>query len=503
MQAKKNVSFSILSKIIELILPFIVRTILIKTLGDEYVGLNSLFTSILQVLSLAELGISSAIVFCMYKPIEEKNYTLVYALYNWIRRAYKIIGLIVLLIGLLIMPFLNFFIEGGVPSNINVYILYLIYLFNTVISYFLFSYRETIFTAYQRVDLTSIISLITSSILNILQIILLIFFRNYYVYILVLPATTILKNVLTYMLSKKKFKNIVPYGNLPSEVKNNLRKMVLGLMSYKIGGVCRNSFDSITISAILGLVLLAKYNNYYYIISAVSSIISISSNAIIPIIGKNVAIKKSSEIYCLFEKISYILEWVALACSCYLIALIQPFIIIWVGEERLFSDSTMLIFVAYFFTLIISSIVYSFRQATGIWWKDAVRPIIESVINLILNFVLVFYLGVVGVIITTIITIVFINIPWGTHILFKYYFSIPMKKYLITLIASSLLSVIVGLGCYFTTALFPTIGLIPILFRFLIATIFAALAFPILHILDYRQKESIKFMLNFIKEKNK
>ena len=167
----RNIASGLFLKLFVIIMPFIVRTVIIKEIGMEYLGLNSLFTSILQVLSLSELGFSLAISFCLYKPIELKNTPLVCALINYLKRVYYVIGFIILVIGLILLPFLPYLISGDYPSDINIYILYLIFLFNSVISYFLFSYYSVILSASQRNDIENNINLVFSTFMYIMPIV--------------------------------------------------------------------------------------------------------------------------------------------------------------------------------------------------------------------------------------------------------------------------------------------------------------------------------------------
>ena len=180
--ARRNILFGILNKVITMFLPFVVRSVIIYALSAEYLGLNSLFSSILQVLNLTELGFSSAIVYSMYKPIAENDDETICALLNFYRKIYFIIGCVVLSLGLLLLPFLDKLINGDVPDNINIYILYLCYLVNTVLSYMMFAYRSSLLNAHQRTDIISNINTITLGSMYFLQIIVLIATKNYYTY---------------------------------------------------------------------------------------------------------------------------------------------------------------------------------------------------------------------------------------------------------------------------------------------------------------------------------
>ena len=166
---KRNIIYGSINKIIMLLCPFIIRSIIIKNLGMDYVGLGSLFTSILQVLSLAELGFGSAIVYSMYKPIAEDDADRICALMRLYRTYYRLIGLFIGTVGLCLTPFIPKLIKGSIPTGLNIYVLYLMNLGVTVLSYWLFAYRNCLFSAHQRIDVTSKIAIITDTIKYVCQ----------------------------------------------------------------------------------------------------------------------------------------------------------------------------------------------------------------------------------------------------------------------------------------------------------------------------------------------
>ena len=199
----KSSIWGLIEKITNIILPFIIRTVLIKKLGAEYLGLSSLFVSVLEVLSLAELGFGSAIVFSMYKPIANNDYKTVGSIINYLKKVYRIIGIIMLIIGILILPIIPDLVKSDIPSNINIYLIYLIYLGNTVSSYLLFSYKSTLLNAMQCNDIISRVNFFTSSVLRIIQIIMLIIVPNFYLYALITPIITIFNNIIISIVMKK------------------------------------------------------------------------------------------------------------------------------------------------------------------------------------------------------------------------------------------------------------------------------------------------------------
>ena len=267
---KRNTLMGFINRATSLLLPFISRTAILYWLGNEYLGLSSLFSSILNVLSLAELGLGSAIVFSMYKPIADDDNKSISALLNFYQKVYKYIGLVILLLSLVFLPFLNVIIKGEYPSTINIYILYVLYIVNTIMSYLLFAYRGSLLSAFQRTDIQSNISTIVAIIQFIIQTACLYFFRNYYIFMLITVFMTILNNILILISTKKMFPDIRCEGDLAHETRHEIWIKLKALIFHKFGGIIANTFDNIVISAFLGLTKTAIYNNYYYIYNGIA-----------------------------------------------------------------------------------------------------------------------------------------------------------------------------------------------------------------------------------------
>lgn len=425
----RNIKWGFIEKLITLLMPFVTRTVLIKILGAEYLGLSSLFTSVLSVLSLAELGFGSAIVFSMYEPIAKDDNDTLCALLNAYRKIYYVIGAVVLAAGLILLPFIGFLIKGDVPSDINVYILYCIYLGNTVVSYFLYAYKTALFSAFQRNDLASKRTAAVTFLSNVFKVVLLLSFRNYYIYVVVIPLATILTNILNARLANRMFPAIQCRGSISKDTAAGIKKRLVGLISFKMYNVIFTSVDTIVISAFLGLTPLAIYNNYYYIQSAITGFITILSASMTAGIGNKMVTNTVADNYRDFKKFVFMNGWVVSWCSVCLICLYQHFILLWVGQELLFPVHTMLLMVAYFTLPKITTMTYTYREAAGLWWEDRFRPIVATVVNLGLNLLLVQICGMDGVIISTLICTVFINVPWGSRVLFKNYFKTSTREY--------------------------------------------------------------------------
>lgn len=454
--AKRNVFSGLINRAINLLLPFTVRTAMIYTLGTQYLGLSSLFTSILSVLSLTELGVGSAIVFHMYKPIAEDDEETLCALLNYYKIIYRIIGFVVLTVGVLLIPFLPYLIKGTYPSDINLPILYLLYLSDSVSSYFLFAYYNSLLNAFQRNDITSNIGSVITIIRYLLQAFMLIMFRDYLLFIVVLPLTTIASNILTAIAAKKYYPQYVCKGSIDDDLKKDIAVKVKGMIITKVQAVTRNSFDSIFISAFLGLGLTAIYSNYYYIMTSVIGIMFIVIPSITGGIGNSVASESIDKNYSDMNKINFIYMWMSGWCAICLACLYQPFMLLWMGKDMMFPDSVMFLFCLYFYALKIGDIRSVYFEVNGLWWENRYKAIAESAANIVLNYLLGKYLGVYGILLATILTILIINFGYGSRIVFQHYFGLDkLSDYYLRNFHYLIITIVCGGITYLVCGLLP------------------------------------------------
>ena len=215
--AARNLAFGSIQKVVNIIMPFITRTAMLYFLGAEYLGLNSLFTSVLQVLNLAELGVGSAMIFSMYKPIAEDDNETICALMRLYKIYYRIIGIVILIAGVCITPFISHLIKQDVPQNINIYVLYLLNLGSTVLSYWLFAYKNCLLYAHQRNDIIDKTSTIVICTQQLVQWIVLFAFRNYYFYLLIVLIAQAAKNIINAIFVSKMYPQYEAKGDLPKE----------------------------------------------------------------------------------------------------------------------------------------------------------------------------------------------------------------------------------------------------------------------------------------------
>lgn len=497
--ATKNIVFGTILKLYQIIVPFLMRTAMIYLLGVEYLGLNSLFTSILQVLNLVELGVGSAMVYSMYKPIAKDDEVEICALMKLYKIYYRIIGSVILVLGMILCPFIPHLIKSDVPADMNVYILYILNLLATVFSYWLFAYKNCLLSAHQRTDVTSKITIIINTIMYVAQFLLLFIFRNYYFYVIALLLGQITINIATAFVVDKMYPNYQAKGNLPKEEIKEINKRVKDLFTAKIGGVIVNSVDTIVISAFLGLSTLAVYENYFYILKALIAIVAVIFSSCTAGIGNSIIMESKEKNFRDFNKFTFIIFWLAGLFSCCLIGLYQNFMILWVGKDLLLDFSCVICLVIYFFVYEINAVLLLYKDAAGIWHKDRFRPLVTALTNLILNLILVNVIGLYGVLLSTVLSSVIIGFPWLVQNLFTEIFKESPKKYLIKILKYTILTIITCVITYWACNLINCNTFITLIIKAIICVIIPNVFYAVTCYRSSEMQEAISLVKKIIK----
>lgn len=479
---KRNMVFGIIFRGVNILFPFINRTAVLYILGNSYLGLNSLFSSILGILNLAELGVGSAIVYSMYKPIAENDEKTVAALLQLYKKIYRIIGFCVFVMGIVFSLFLDRLVTGETPEGINVQIVFFIQLFNVICSYLFFAYKTSVISAYQREDILSKISIVVTILLNGSQLIILYIAKDFYLYLLMLPITTIIGNILKYWIASKMFPvcNINAIEKLNESYLDEIKRKVKALFLHKIGGTISNSLDNIIISAFLGLNLVAIYNNYYYIILSLVNIMNIFYTSILAGLGNSIALESTHQNYEKFKKLTYVNNLIIGFLSTCLICLYQPFMKLWTGDGNLFEFNTVILLVVYFYINMSRRIVVTFKDATGMWEADKFKPLISGIVNACLNIILIQKIGINGVVISTVIAFTFIEYPWETKVLFDDYFQEKEREFYVNQFKDSLIILIVAIITFGATYMIPLNNVIGFISRGICCVCISAILFCII-----------------------
>lgn len=449
--ATRNIVFGVVLKAYQIVMPFLMRTAMIYLMGVQYLGLNTLFTSILQVLNLAELGVGSAMTYSMYKPIAEDDNATICALMKLYRTYYRVIGLVIAIIGCAITPFIPKLISGDVPKELNIYILYLLNLGATVLSYWLYAYKNSILQAHQRIDIVSKVTLVTSTIQYVFQLFVLWAFKNYYLFVIVMLTTQVITNVVTAIAADKLYPQFSPKGKLSKQEVSKINGRIKDLFTSKIGAIIVNSADTIVISAFLGLTALAVYQNYYFILTSIMGFVTIVFSAVTAGIGNSLVVETQEKNFKDLNVFTFIICWIAGFCSCCFLNLYQPFMELWVGKDLMLDFSIVICFVIYFYVCEVNQLLNTYKDAGGIWHEDRFRPLVTAIANLGMNLIMVQFWGLYGIILSTVLSMLLIGMPWLFYNLFTTMFEKKyMKQYLISIafyvcmsVVASVISVVV------------------------------------------------------------
>lgn len=417
--AKRNMAVGLFFKSMTMFLSFATRTVLIKKLGMEYIGLDSLFASVLQVLSLADLGFGQAAVFSLYKPIADDDTVKIKALLNYYKKAYFVAGTVIIAIGIVIYPFIDCFVFDDIPNGINLKTLYIINLLNISLSYVAWGYKQVLFSSMQRMDIINGMVSLSRILMYVCQILVLLWKANYYVYAVLIPITTVIGNLMIALYTDSAFSKYIPEGILDKESRKMITQQLKGLLIGKLCGVSRNSFDSIYITAFLGLSVTGVYSNYYLIINTLNALTIIFLDSIVAGIGNSMVVETKNKNYDDFSKLDFLYMWIAGLTSITMFCAYKPFMELWAGKKFVFSSGVTFLFSLYYYIQKMGDIRYVYSEAAGLWWENRGRNIAEAIMNLILNYLLIQWLGVAGIVIATIVTVFVFGWVLSGQVLYK------------------------------------------------------------------------------------
>ena len=429
-----NSSIGMISQVVIMLGQFILQTVFIKTLGAEYLGLNGLFSNILQFLSLAELGIGTAITFTLFKPIAEKDSDQIVLIMRLYKNIYISIGLIVLTGGLILSLFVNDFVSTGTTID-SVQVLFILYLLNSVVSYF-FAYRRTLLIADQK----SYVDTSNQALFRVLQVVLQILFlsitHNYVVYLVIQIILTLASNFSIYVKTNRLYpflKNNDVYGAVPQEIVMHLKKNVVGAMSSKIGSVVMYGTDNILLSKFIGLNTVGVYTNYMLVVNSLNGLAMQVFNPVAASIANFVNGESDKDLNRILFLYMYVVNFIVLFISFELSMLLTPFIHFWIGGRYVFDQITVNLLLINWMVNTMRITIQSFMNAFGTYWEVRWKSIIESLVNLVVGIILITTtnLGVNAVIIGSLSSNILINAWYEPLILFTKVPELKSSRYVL------------------------------------------------------------------------
>ena len=450
----RNVITGFGGQAIQILMGFISRTIFIKYLGAEYLGINGLFTNILSLLSLAELGVGSAIIYALYKPIANSDEVKIKTLMSFYKNVYGSIGIVITIIGLITMPFLGAFIKDTPDINESIYLILIFYLFNTVITYF-YSYKGALITADQKNYVVSLINYGSYIFQSIIQIILLIITQNFILYLAVQSICIFINNFIVSKTTDKLYPYLKGDSNekLSKREKKSLIKNIKALMIVKISGVLVNNTDNIIISYFSGITSIGLVSNYNLIINSINSALVQIFNGLTASIG-NLNVKEDCEKReKTFNIINLLNFWFFGLASIGIILLSNDVIYIWLGDKYVLSKSILIVLVLNFYMMGMQNGVNVFKNTMGLFIYGKYLLLITAAINLILSFSLGNLWGMFGIFIATAIARLLTNVWYHPYVIYKYGFNKSFIKYIIKYLAYALIlvftTILTGILCNF------------------------------------------------------
>ena len=499
MRTKKsliNIGTAVTGQIFAILISFISRLVFVRILGAEYLGVNGLFTNILSMLALVELGIGPAIIYSLYKPLAFNDEQKVKALMNLFAKTYWIVGIVILIIGLAIMPFLDIIIKE--PPNIpDLAIIYILFLANSVITYF-FSYKRSLIIADQRSYITTIYRYSFYFVLNVIQIIILLKTKDFLLFLFAQIVFTFLENFLVSLKANQMYPYLKGTNNekLDEETKAAIFKNVRALLYHKLGGKVVFGTSSIIISAFVGIIWVGLYSNYLLITNALNIIIGQFFTAITASIGNLNACGDKERSNFIFKTLFFISWWIFGFSSICLLVLINPFITLWLGSEFTMEFFVVLMIVVNYFITGMRKASLTFKDSMGLFWNDRYKPLAEAAVNLVVALFLVQHWGLVGVLVAICISTMAVCFWVEPYVLYKYGFERSSKEYFLRYVFYTMITILLALLTVFiNNILFYDVTITSFLGRLLVCLVVP----NVVIILGFYRTKEFQYLLGVIK----
>lgn len=493
----KNIIYAFIGQSFGLLASFILRIVFVHTLSKDYLGVDSLFTSIVSALSLAELGIGSAINYSLYKPLAEKDIERIKSLMRLYKYAYIFIGVFILVIGLFLIPLLPFFVHSSGVHKLK--LIFILFIINSSISYF-YSYKKSLIIADQYRHITVVYTYVSFVIMSIIQGFCLIISHNYVLYLVIMIIFTFIQN---YLISKKADK-MYPYllekniKRLDVPTIKTIAKNTYAMSLHKIGGTVVTSSDNVVISRFSGIGEVGKYSNYQMVTNALNIVFGQIFNSVIASVGNLGTENKKEKLENNFNKIFFLSFWLISFISCCLFVIFTPFVSLWVGTSFVLKQSVLIAIVINFYIYQMRRPVLTYRDALGIYWYDRFVPLFEAILNIVFSIILAQHLGILGTLLGTIISMLVLNVWIEPFILYKHGFKGKVRKYYLNLAVYSFSAVLNITVVYFISIIISNI-ISSLLLKIIVDVIVCCIFYNLIFVLMYSKTDNFKYMVKLIK----
>lgn len=400
----RNAGTAMLAQMAVVLLNFACRTVFIHTLGKEFLGISGLYTNVLTVLSISELGFSTVITYRLYEPLARDDRAMVRSLMAFFRTAYRIVGLAVLVLGLGLMPFLPRLMTG-VTDKINIYHYYLLYLAQTVTGYWFFAYKAVLLQADQKKYLVDLVSIACKVLVALAQMAVLLVWRSFMGYTVLAVLSVAAQNVATAVLVDRRYPYLKePAQPLDKAQKKDLFSGVYATFLQRVSVAVGTATDNLIISSCISVAAVGLYSNYQMVVGAVQTALGAVFNAVTASVGSLLAEGKKKESLAVFRSLMVLDSWLVALCSVCFLSLFPTFIRLWAGEDYLLDGFTTAMIVLNFATNYLQSVILIYRSAAGLFVYGKYRSVANAVLNLGVSLILVEPLGMAGVFLGSVIS---------------------------------------------------------------------------------------------------
>lgn len=466
-----NMAIAVVCQVFNLVLNFLIRTVFIKTLGADYLGVNGLFTNILTILSFAELGIGNAIVFSMYKPLAQRDMQKVASLMALYKKTYTIIGMIIAAVGLTVTPFLSFVIKDDPAVSENLYLLYVLFLANTVSSYF-FVYKKSLISADQKNYIVLIITEAVHFVQVVFQTIFLLLTHNFIVYLVLQIVFTVMGNIAASIVANKLYPFLKSKAQpLEKGESKSIFSNVKALSIYKFGSVILNGTDNIILSAMIGVTEVGIASNYVLLTTSCNAILGKITEAFTASVGNLNSYDDKERQYNVFNKLMLITVWLYGFASVGLAAVSSAFVSAWLGTDYLLDNVTAIAIVAGFFVQGAHFAAYTYRTTLGYFKQGRLSPVFAAALNIALSVLLCHFIGMAGIFIATPISRLLTTGIVDPHLIYKNTFNKKPLIYHLKYLGYFALIVLIGTLCCYLTSLVNIGGWLEVIFEIVIVTV--------------------------------
>lgn len=491
----RNAGTAMGSQLMTNLLQFVCKTVFIYTLGKEYLGISSLYTNVLTILSITELGFSTVITYSLYLPLTKGDRAEIRSLMAFFKRVYRVVGLVVLVLGLALMPFLPRLMTG-VTDKVDIYQYYLLYLIQSVVSYLFFAYKSVILIADQKKYVTDLVAVACKVCVCLLQILVLLVWKSFLAYTVLGILTSVAQNIVTGFLVDRRYPYLREKAEpLSGERRRELYKQVYATFLQKISTAVGTATDNLIISACVNITAVGLYSNYSIIVNAVQSVLGSLFRGMTASVGNLYVTETKERSAFVFRALNLANSYLVCVCSVCFLVLFQPFVTLWVGTDYLLDDWTVVVIVLNFATNYLQTVVLSYRDATGLFVVGKYRSVVNAAMNLGISLVLVRPFGMTGVFLGSIISRLATNWWFDAWVLHRRGFGVSPAGYYV---ACGVCLTVAAMSAWVTEYMFRAAGAgwLTLIGRGLCGVAVATLAYGIL----YGRSREMAYLVQRIKK---